>query len=60
MVETKNPFVQIGSSVGGIAFVTILMISLFVHEQVFLTIGSVAWAFAALGLGLAYFASKKK
>jgi hypothetical protein len=57
--QKDNEFVAIGASLAGIYLVIVIMFLVFAKEQAVLLV-NIAWAMVALGLGLGFFASRKK
>jgi len=55
----EHPAVKIASVVGGIIFVTVLMLAILAKEQLSI-VGWIVIPLAIMGLGLARFASKDK
>jgi hypothetical protein len=57
--KSEHPAVKIASVVGGIIFVTVLMLAILAKEQLAI-VGWIVIPLAIMGIALAGFASKKK
>ena len=58
--KSEHPAVKIASIVGGIIFLTVLMLAILAKEQLAAIVGWIVIPLAIRGIALAGFASKKK
>jgi len=58
--NSKHPAVKIASIVGGIIFVTVLMLAILAKEQLAAIVGWIVIPLAIMGIALAGIASKNK
>lgn len=55
----KNPFVQIAAGVAALTIPIVAISAVFMSSQPW-ALAAIVWGMAFLGVGVAYFASKKK